>query len=186
MDTWEDRINQYVDRKGPDECWEWKGHRGNAGYGVAYCQGLQLRAHRVAYMVAKGDVPEGVLVLHTCDNPPCCNPAHLRLGTYLDNNEDAINKGRHRLKSARRTEAEIKREVRERLLAAATQQTLTLSTGQAAQIAGVSAQTVVNWIGAGRLAAKRIGTGPRRILKDDLIQFLRESGFEVEVPEVPA
>jgi excisionase family DNA binding protein len=187
MESWKERIDQYVDRKGPDECWEWKGHRGSNGYGVAYCQGLQMRAHRVAYMLAKGDIPEGLIILHKCDNPPCCNPAHLRLGTFLDNAEDAINKGRLRFKLSKppsKTPGQIRREFKERIRAdlATKDASAWLTTGQAAVLASVSAQTIINWIDSGRIPARRIGAGPRKLDRQEFIRYLEGNGVSVQDP----
>lgn len=76
---------------GPDECWEWFKPR---TYGYLAHDGKRDRSHRVAWTLFNGDIPEGMSVLHKCDNPPCCNPAHLFLGTDLDNIKDAVGKGR--------------------------------------------------------------------------------------------
>lgn len=75
-------------------CWEWQMSRGPQGYGwvAQHIYGVKL-AHRLAYLLASGD-PADACVLHRCDNPPCCNPAHLFLGTRIDNMEDARAKGR--------------------------------------------------------------------------------------------
>ncbi len=74
-------------------CWEWqRGTRG--GYGRVRYRGKQLRTHRLAWYLAVGEIPAGFLVLHTCDNPLCCNPVHLWLGTNRDNLQDAGAKGR--------------------------------------------------------------------------------------------
>lgn len=84
-----------VDKSGgPDACWSWTGYKMN-GYGQlgpTNRGGSPRRAHRVAYELAKGAIPEGKLVMHTCDNPPCCNPAHLIVGTPKMNAQDAARK----------------------------------------------------------------------------------------------
>lgn len=74
-------------------CWEWTGFK-NKGYGQLEFRGKTQRAHRVVWMLIYGEIPDGLCVLHHCDNPSCCNPAHLFLGTMLDNNRDMIKKGR--------------------------------------------------------------------------------------------
>ncbi len=82
---------------GPDECWEWSGARLPKGYGILTARGLRLYAHREAWVEANGrPVPPGMYVRHTCDNPPCCNPAHLLLGTPMDNYNDMRSRGRER------------------------------------------------------------------------------------------
>lgn len=76
-------------------CWEWAGTIQH-GYGKLMLAGRNIRAHRLAYETWIGPIPEGYLVMHSCDNPPCINPAHLSLGTPLDNMRDKVVKGRHR------------------------------------------------------------------------------------------
>jgi hypothetical protein len=83
-----------VDRRSSDECWEWKGHRIPTGYGQITQRGRRTSTHRRAWELARGPIPEGLCVLHRCDNPPCCNPAHLWLGTQADNSADRDRKGR--------------------------------------------------------------------------------------------
>jgi hypothetical protein len=78
------------------ECREWQRSRNDDGYGRLTFEGKRDKAHRVAYVLAKGPVPDGLCVCHTCDNPPCCNPAHLFLGTKNENNLDKQAKGRAR------------------------------------------------------------------------------------------
>jgi hypothetical protein len=94
--TAEARFWRKVDVRGPDECWEWTGSRLPFGYGqiVARYGHPSIKTHRFAYELANGPIPDGLKVLHRCDNPPCCNPAHLFLGTLLDNRRDCLAKGR--------------------------------------------------------------------------------------------
>lgn len=79
-------------------CMVWTGHCFPGGYGLAFWEGTQDYAHRVAYKMFRGGIPKGLWVCHTCDNPPCCNPAHLFLGTPKENVEDAQRKGRRRVR----------------------------------------------------------------------------------------
>jgi hypothetical protein len=85
-----------VQRRGPTDCWPWVGTKNHHGYGRPYDPrtGRLIRAHRVIWELTFGPIPDGRVVLHTCDNPPCCNPAHLRLGTQLDNIADRNRKRR--------------------------------------------------------------------------------------------
>ena len=76
-------------------CWEYNGccHIHN-GYGTLRVNGKQYKAHRLMWEITNGPIPNDLRVLHTCDNPPCCNPEHLFLGTQQDNVADMIAKGR--------------------------------------------------------------------------------------------
>ena len=81
-----------------DDCIEFKGYKEKRGYGRKYSAGKMRLAHRLAYCKAKNiDIKEidGLVVMHTCDNPPCINPEHLKLGTVQENVDDMMNKGRH-------------------------------------------------------------------------------------------
>lgn len=86
------RFWSKVDVGFPAECWPWRAQINENGYGVF--QGG--KAHRTAFQILKGPIPDGEVVCHRCDNPVCCNPDHLFAGTQLDNVRDMIAKGRNR------------------------------------------------------------------------------------------
>jgi hypothetical protein len=93
-----DRFWSKVATAGPDDCWPWTAATTPKGYGRwTYREGgknCHTTAHRKAWELANGPIPAGFQVLHRCDNPPCCNPAHLWLGTHRDNMADKVAKGR--------------------------------------------------------------------------------------------
>lgn len=89
-----------------DGCWSWTGSKSTAGYGRIWLgSGAKApgHAHRVSYELHNGPIPDGGVIMHTCDNPECCNPAHLVLGTHAANSADKVSKRRHYHGEAHRT-----------------------------------------------------------------------------------
>lgn len=87
----------------PDEgCWEWKRHRNQYGYGSLTVEGRTIYAHILAYKLGNGPIPDGLHVLHKCDNPRCINPAHLEVGTRSKNMADCHARGRSRIPPTRK------------------------------------------------------------------------------------
>lgn len=78
-----------------EDCWYWTASRSRKGYGSFRFYGKTSQAHRVAWILTKGNIPDGLCVLHRCDTPSCVNPRHLFLGTFSDNTADMISKNRH-------------------------------------------------------------------------------------------
>lgn len=89
-------MKQYIlDRSSPNgECLDWNLYCGRGGYGHATYDGVKWRAHRLSYVMHYGTIPDGLHVLHKCDNPKCVAPTHLFLGTDADNMADKVAKGR--------------------------------------------------------------------------------------------
>lgn len=75
------------------KCWNWKGQLGSSGYGQIKCWGKMVSAHRLAHELYNGPIPNGLHVLHSCDNKLCVNPAHLSCGTRSENIQQAIERG---------------------------------------------------------------------------------------------
>ena len=90
----QERFWSKVDVGAPSDCWVWTAGRSRKGYGHFRAYGKIQLAPRVAWRLTKGDIPVGIFVLHNCDNPPCVNPAHLKLGTNSDNMRDRAARGR--------------------------------------------------------------------------------------------
>lgn len=78
----------------PGQCWPWLRSRNSQGYGGCSYQGATWKSHRLAWTLTNGLIPDGLCVCHSCDTPPCCNPAHLFLGTNAENISDREGKGR--------------------------------------------------------------------------------------------
>jgi len=95
-------------------CWEWTGAVAGRGYGEMKIPMTRRQeyAHRISYMIHYGEIPNGVLVCHTCDNPKCVKPSHLFLGTSKDNLQDMKEKDRHlrgeRNKMAKLTDEKVR------------------------------------------------------------------------------
>lgn len=99
----------------PDLCWEWTGTITGRGYGQIMIDGKKSGAHRYAIAFATGEsIPTGKVVMHLCDNPKCCNPAHLQVGSHAENIADRDRKGRantpfgERNGSAKLNEADVR------------------------------------------------------------------------------
>ena len=102
--TLEQRYWKHVDRRGANECWIWtacvKRGEKKLGYGQVWVgydadgKAVMDYAHRVAWRLANGEIPDGLHVRHHCDNPLCQNPNHLELGTHTDNMRDMHERGR--------------------------------------------------------------------------------------------
>jgi hypothetical protein len=94
------RFWERVSKQGDDDCWEWTAGKQKDGYGAIRVtrksdgRSVKVQSHRLSYMIHVGDIPESLIVIHSCDNPPCCNPKHLRLGDQHDNMQDKYSKGR--------------------------------------------------------------------------------------------
>lgn len=90
-------FNLQAFSKTPKEsCWEWGGSKTFTGYGRVWIDGKHVYAHRLAWELTNGEIPKGMHICHRCDNPPCCNPEHLFLGTDADNTTDKMQKGRYK------------------------------------------------------------------------------------------
>lgn len=82
------------------ECWEWPLSLNNKGYGQFQTGKGMVLAHRASWFIHHGEIPDGMCILHRCDNRRCCRPDHLFVGTKADNNADMRSKGRHSTKEA--------------------------------------------------------------------------------------
>ena len=91
----EERFWRFVTKLSDAECWEWQGSKNFKGYGKLPHDNEQ-QAHRVSYVIFKGEIPEKTMVLHHCDNPSCVNPSHLYLGDNKQNMIDMISRDRAR------------------------------------------------------------------------------------------
>jgi hypothetical protein len=93
------RFWSKVNKNGPThpihgQCWTWTGSRDGFGYGYSILLSMKTRAHRVSWEIHFGEIPDGLCVLHKCDDPSCVNPDHLFTGTQQENVSDMVSKGR--------------------------------------------------------------------------------------------
>lgn len=90
------RLRSLAETHGEDECWPWRWARTLPGYGNVALRrlGRNIGAHVAAYALAFGCRPDGAVIMHSCDNPPCCNPQHLYAVTQAENLQDAVRKSR--------------------------------------------------------------------------------------------
>lgn len=93
--TAEERLWHYTNKLGPDDCWEWFGNKDKDGYGAMRSGKSMIRPHRLSYELANGPIPKGMSILHSCNNPACVNPAHLRVGDHLENMADRKKSGHY-------------------------------------------------------------------------------------------
>lgn len=93
---WNDPIHNFYDHVFlTTDCWLWTGAIDKNGYGISAIKQRKISAHRVSYLLHYGEIPPNLYVLHTCHNPSCVNPNHLKIGTQKDNIQDQINIGTH-------------------------------------------------------------------------------------------
>jgi HNH endonuclease len=136
-----------VDQRGLDECWNWKAGKNYAGYGVFGNQ----RAHRWIWEFENGPIPAGMYVLHSCDNPACVNPYHLRLGTHQENMRERDLKGRtlsgENANPAKLTTADVER-IREMTLFGANRKDLAHIFAVTPEAIGLVVRRVTHVVGA--------------------------------------
>jgi hypothetical protein len=89
------RLQERSVKNQKTQCVEWKGTKNELGYGHTSFQGQPWMAHRLVWALSNGRIPEGLFVLHNCDNPSCINAAHLRVGTHDENMKECVRKKRH-------------------------------------------------------------------------------------------
>ena len=89
-----ERFLSYIKINKISDCWEWQARKHKRGYGYYRFNKKWMAASRVAWLIYYGDITDNMYVLHKCDNPACCNPEHLFLGTQKDNMADMVKKGR--------------------------------------------------------------------------------------------
>ncbi|WP_158506136.1 HNH endonuclease [Synechocystis sp. PCC 7509] len=113
----EQRLWAKVEKSPDSHCWLWTGSKNKSGYGAIKVAGKPLQVHRVVYEMSYGIIPSDHFVRHRCDNPSCCNPKHLKLGSNQDNVDDRTLRGRSvkgsKQTTAKLTEYEVEEIIRE-------------------------------------------------------------------------
>jgi hypothetical protein len=94
LKTIQKRFEAKFEKGGSGDCWEWTACKNRNGYGTFKLSGRRQSAHRVSYQLYVEEIPDGLHVLHRCDNPGCVRPEHLFIGTHTDNMRDCENKAR--------------------------------------------------------------------------------------------
>lgn len=92
--TLEERFWEKVNRKDFIDCWEWLGALCSDGYGSFLFNGKVEGAHRIAWILTYREIPKDKIIMHKCNNPKCCNPNHLKLGTHKENTKQKLDEGR--------------------------------------------------------------------------------------------
>lgn len=141
-------VWRYIDVKGDDECWPWTSNRLKFGHGTFTVNFKTYKAHRIVYVLSNPGKAtmsltsfnkDSLIVMHSCDNPWCCNPKHLKLGTPMENMKDMRSKGREKYcgyKNRKLSKDDVER-IKEALLFGANQYDL-------ASVYGVSQGTISN------------------------------------------
>jgi hypothetical protein len=107
-DVLPDYFWEKIDKGSPDQCWLWQGFVSARGYGTFSLNGKPYRVHRLVLRICSGEDHPHLSACHTCDNPTCCNPAHLYWGNHFDNMRDKIARGRaNSLKGVRNPNAKL-------------------------------------------------------------------------------
>lgn len=104
-----ERFFTKVNKEGANGCWEWIGNMHNNGYGLINIDKHNWRAHRLSYVIKHGSIPDGMFLMHQCDNKICVNPDHLKPGTHAENMAEMVARGRASRATKRRlTQEQIK------------------------------------------------------------------------------
>ena len=172
-----EKMDAYVDRSGgADACWPWTRGRSSDGYGRIYPGGgatVALTAHRVAYELEHGvEVPNDMEVLHACDNPPCCNPAHLSVGTHAQNMAEMAERGRS-IKGARNPRRKVTDEQIEQMLEMKRGGARNVDIGERFGVSGPHVSKLLNGVQRAEVLDHKRRDFVRRKLTDDQVAEIR-------------